>query len=530
MSCSKSPCCGPGYASPKAAMEGQKEKVLFVTCAHTKTTGNDMLAAVDVDPDSETFCQVLSRVVFPNTGDEVHHSGWNACSSCYGNPSAKRTHLVLPCLNSDRIYIINVENVHSIFLQKTIEREQLFKYNVSFPHTSHCLANGHIMISMLGDRNGNHKGNFLLLDGKTFEPKGCWLESTATVPFNYDYWYQPRLDIMISTEWGTPNVIKKGFELNHVTEGQYGHSVHLFKWSTHEKLQTLDLPSTEGALPLEIRFLHEPTSPFAFVGTALGSCVFLLHPEHEGSSIYEAKCVAKIPPKKVEGWMLPEMPSLITDILISMDDRFLYVSNWLHGDIRQYDITDPQKIRLHGQIFLGGSIHTESGVKVTYDEELKASPPALYIKGKRIEGGPQMLQLSLDGKRLYVTTSLYRKWDSQFYPELEKVMNALLSCLFLLSIVCSMDGQVSPYYGQYRGGYYGGQQQYYGYYGNYPGYSSYYSYPSGYYYGTYPYYNRPYENGTLRILFGGRNPDTNYLLDSIDDVIRGFERRLGIRG
>jgi len=41
---------------------------------------------------------------------------------------------------------------------------------------------------------------------------------------------------------------------------------------------------------------------------------------------------------KVEGWALPELPPLITDILISLDDRFLYFSNWLRGDIVQYDI------------------------------------------------------------------------------------------------------------------------------------------------------------------------------------------------
>jgi selenium-binding protein 1 len=29
-----------------------------------------------------------------------------------------------------------------------------------------------------------------------------------------------------------------------------------------------------------------------------------------------------------------------------------------------------------------------------------------------------MMQLSLDGKRLYVTTSLYTIWDEQFYPDL----------------------------------------------------------------------------------------------------------------
>lgn len=43
-------------------------------------------------------------------------------------------------------------------------------------------------------------------------------------------------------------------------------------------------------------------------------------------------------------------PGLITDILLSLDDRFLYFSNWLHGDLRQYDVSDPQKPRLTGQV------------------------------------------------------------------------------------------------------------------------------------------------------------------------------------
>lgn len=31
-----------------------------------------------------------------------------------------------------------------------------------------------------------------------------------------------------------------------------------------------------------------------------------------------------------------------------------------------------------------------------------------------------MIQLSLDGKRLYVTNSLFSTWDRQFYPDLVK--------------------------------------------------------------------------------------------------------------
>ena len=47
---------------------------------------------------------------------------------------------------------------------------------------------------------------------------------------------------------------------------------------------------------------------------------------------------------QVEGWILPEMPGVMTDIIISMDDKYLYFSNWLHGDIRQYDITDTRYV------------------------------------------------------------------------------------------------------------------------------------------------------------------------------------------
>lgn len=72
------------------------------------------------------------------------------------------------------------------------------------------------------------------------------------------------------------------------------------------------------------------------------------------------------------------------------------------------------------QVFLGGSICKGDGVTVTEDKELTEQPEPLFVKGKRVHGGPQMLQLSLDGKRLYVTTSLFSSWDQQFYPNLVK--------------------------------------------------------------------------------------------------------------
>jgi selenium-binding protein 1 len=85
---------------------------------------------------------------------------------------------------------------------------------------------------------------------------------------------------------------------------------------------------------------------------------------------WAAEKVITVPPKKVDGWALPDMPGLITDIILSLDDRFLYFSNWLHGDIRQYDVADRSNPRLVGQIFLGGSVQKGSAVRVTADAEL----------------------------------------------------------------------------------------------------------------------------------------------------------------
>ena len=113
---------------------------------------------------------------------------------------------------------------------------------------------------------------------------------------------------------------------------------------------------------------------------------------------WAAEKVIDIPNKKVDGWILPEMPGVMTDILISMDDKYLYFSNWVHGDVRQYDITDTRNPKLTGQVFFGGSIQAGGAVTVTEDTELSVQPGVRYIKEKRIWGAPQMLQLSLDGE------------------------------------------------------------------------------------------------------------------------------------
>ena len=95
------------------------------------------------------------------------------------------------------------------------------------------------------------------------------------------------------------------------------------------------------------------------------------------------------------------VPPLVTDIDLSMDDRFLYVSCWGTGDLRQYDVSDPFSPKLTGTVRIGGIVAQASHPKAS--------------NGK-LNGGPQMVEVSRDGRRIYFTNSLYGAIDDQFYP------------------------------------------------------------------------------------------------------------------
>lgn len=399
-------CCGPGYASPEEAMKADPETVLYTTALYggTGIEQPDYLATIDVNPQSPTYSQVIHRAPMPTVGDELHHFGWNACSSCHEDTGKSRRFLVIPGNRSSRIHILDTEDPRAPRLHKMIEPEEIAsKTNLSAPHTVHCLADGHVMISMLGDREGNGPGGFLLLD-EEFNIAGRWERAAQAMRFNYDFWYQPRHNVMVSSEWAAPSTYQGGFNLEDVTAGKYGRQIHFWDWATHDIVQTIDL-GDEGLIPLEIRFHHNPESPHGFVGAALSSTMWHLD---RSNDMWQAQKVIGVESIEVEGWPFP-VPGLITDLIVSMDDRYLYFSNWLHGDLRQYDISDPAHPRLVGQVWCGGLLGKAGA-----------------LQGHTLQGGPQMLQLSLDGKRLYVTNSLYSTWDNQFYPEMAQAGSYLL--------------------------------------------------------------------------------------------------------
>jgi selenium-binding protein 1 len=394
------------YATPQDAMRSHREPLAYVVAVYRGTGRRlpDYLATVDVDPDSKTYSQVIHRLPMPTVGDELHHYGWNTCSSCYGQPGKYRRYLVVPGLVSGNIHIIDVIDPARPRHHKLITGKEIAeKVNLSFPHTVHCGPDGRIMISMLGDAKGNGPGGFLIIDAD-FKIAGRWEKNMEGVRYGYDFWYQPRRNAMVSSGWAAPKTVAQGFHLEHVKAGKYGQRLYFWDWTTRELVQTIDM-GDGGRIPLEVRFHHDPDSNHGFAGATLSSAVW--HWYKDGDR-WAAHKVIQVEPAEAEGWDQPA-PGLITDILLSLDDRWLYLSNWLHGDIRQYDVSDPAKPKLTGQVWLGGIL----GKSRT-------------LRDRKLHAGPQMLQLSRDGRRLYATDSLFSVWDNQFYPDLGKHGSCML--------------------------------------------------------------------------------------------------------
>ncbi|HEX4211054.1 MAG TPA: selenium-binding protein SBP56-related protein [Candidatus Binataceae bacterium] len=404
------------YPSPRMAAEGPREKLAYVVTFNPDpgtSERHDSLSVIDTDPASSSYGQIVGRSEVPGIGDELHHFGWNACSAALcpyaPHPHVERRYLLVPGLRSSRIHIFDTKpNPRQPELIKIIEPEELAaRADYSRPHTIHCGPDA-IYVSALGTASGDGPGGVFLLDHESFEVLGRWEMDRGPQYLAYDFWWHLGYDVAITSEWGTPNMIEKGPDLGLLTQGKYGHHLHVWDLRRRKHLESLDV-GVENQILLELRPAHDPTKAYGFVCSTistkdLSASVWLWY--RDGSR-WAIRKVIEVPAEPADPDLLPAplkgfkaVPPLITEIALSTDDKYLYTSCFGTGDLRQYDVSDPFNPKFAGAVRLGGII--------SHGAHPKAGP---------LNGGTQMLEVSRDGKRIYVSNSLYGSWDTSFYPE-----------------------------------------------------------------------------------------------------------------
>ena len=402
------------YPSPKMAMQAAPEKLAFVSLLNPSQNGSsDALALVDVDPQSPKYGQIVGEMNMPFAGDELHHFGWNACSSCLcpysPHPHMERRYLVIPGLRSSRIHIIDIKpDPRNPRLVKVIEPETVLqRTGYSRPHTSHCGPDG-IYINAIGSANGDGPGGIFVMDPETFEIKGRWEEDRGPQFLAYDFWWHLGYDVAITSEWGTPKMVEDGVNGEILLSGGYGHHLHVWDLPHRRHRQAIEL-GAQQQMVLELRPAHDPTKAYGFVGvvTSLEDLSASVWVWYLDGSQWAVRKVIQIPAEPADPDRLPPVlqpfkavPPLVTDINLSLDDRSLYVSCWGTGELKRYDVSDPFSPRETGSVRMGGIVDRTP---------VDGSGP--------LNGGPQMVEVSRDGRRVYLTNSLYRSWDEQFYPD-----------------------------------------------------------------------------------------------------------------
>jgi methanethiol oxidase len=404
------------YPSPKLAMAAPPEKLAYVAMLNANGDRRpDALGVVDVDPGSNAYGRLIGQLDMPNIGDELHHFGWNACSASLcpyaPHPHIERRYLIVPGINSSRIHIVDTKpDPKKPQIVKVIEPETLAaRTGYASPHTIHCGPEG-IYTSALGAPTGDGPGGIFIIDHDSFDILGKWELDRGPQYLAYDFWWHLGLDTVITSEWGTPNMVRHGINPEILLKGGYGHKLHVWDLRKRRHLQELDL-GAEQQMALELRPAHDPTRAYGFLGVVvslkdLSASIWLWHREE---AKWDVTKVIEIPAEPAEPEKLPPLlqgfkavPPLITDINLSLDDRWLYVSCWGTGEFLQYDVSDPFHPKKTGSIHLGGIVRHATHPRAPKTE---------------LNGGPQMVELSRDGKRIYFTNSLYSPWDAQFYPE-----------------------------------------------------------------------------------------------------------------
>ena len=402
------------YRSPAEAAAAPPEPLAYVAGFDRTAIRPDALFTIGTDPTQDTYGQVIARTDLSTRGDELHHFGWNACSSALahaGHHHPERRYLLLPGLRSSRLHVYDTRpDPARPRLAKVIPAKELAaKAGYSRPHTLHCGPDG-VFLSCLGGADEEGPGGVALLDHETFEVLRAWETDRGPQHLAYDVWWHLNHNVAVTSEWGTPGMVENGLDPELLLGRRYGHALHFWELSTGRHLQRIDL-GDEHQMVLELRPAHDPTQDWGFAGVVvsvadLSASVWLWHRDGER---FAAEKVITLPAQPAAPESLPPalrpfgaVPPLITDINLSVDDRWLYVSAWGTGELHQYDVSDPFRPRHTASVRLGG---------------ITAHTPHPAAPGTPLSGGPQMVEISRDGRRVYLTNSLYGAWDDQFYPE-----------------------------------------------------------------------------------------------------------------
>jgi selenium-binding protein 1 len=358
--------------SPYMAKITSQEEFVYVWTLGQEGVGDgsDKLVTIDARPGSKTFGKVIASESVGGR-NEAHHGGLTDDRHEFWGGG----------LDTSKIFIFDLASDPARpKLARVIEDFVAKSGGAVGPHGHYALP-GRMLISALSN-DKDHGGRTALVE---YSNKGEYI-ATHWIPtkgspggarngdiadgFGYDVRALPRRNVLLSSSFtGWSNYMMDFGQMLQDKEAmkRFGQTVTVWDLHARKPLQVLHVP---GA-PLEIRFALQEDHDYAFVAPALTSRLWLIHLDKDGQ--WKASDVAAIgDPAKVP---------LPVDISLSSDDKTLWVTTFMDGMARLFDVSDP--------------FHP----KQIYEEKI----------GSQLN----MVSQSWDGKRVYFSSSLLSNWDKK---------------------------------------------------------------------------------------------------------------------
>jgi selenium-binding protein 1 len=336
----------------------EQERFLYVATIAQSATDPDFVAVIGADPRRADFGRIVNRVDMPNVGDELHHFGY----------SIDQERLIVPGLFSNRIHIFDIKGNGRRMALRAVNEALASRSGYIIPHSVIATSHGRALVTMIGAATDTTQpGGIVEINDFTgaferyFGPGPSRDPSSLGPRYMYDFDSLVEANRGISTTFGPPAVCGAGIDPTCL-----GGEVSVWNLRRQKVVQVADLGANSGAL--EVRFIEQHGVRRAFINTPGTSAVWLAH-DDDADGVFAFQQV--LGPE--DGLLIP------ADMLLSYDGRYMYLTNWFGNTVQQFDVTDP------------------------FDPVLTGTVSVPH---------PNMLRLSRDNRRLYVSNSLLTTWDN----------------------------------------------------------------------------------------------------------------------
>ena len=331
-----------------------REKLLYISAIDNGGPNPDMIFTVGADPDAADYGQIIHRADMPELDDEVHHFGY----------SHDKKRFLVPGVFSQRMNVFDVAtNPRAPAFQRVTS---VLDSGYIVPHTVVPFKKGQALVTMIGAATETTgPGGIIVVDDTTGNfidyfgpgPERTPYDVGPTYMYDFDYHH----GIGVSSTFGWPANVGGG-----INPAGLGNLVAVWDMETRTVVQEVDLGQNNGAL--EVRFIKKPGKIYGYTNNP-GTSTCWLFEDEDGDGTLQFHQV--LGPE--DGLLIPG------DMLLSHDGNWMYVTNWFGNTVQQFDITD------------------------RFNPVLKATAPIPH---------PNMIRISTDGKRLYVTNTLLSTWDN----------------------------------------------------------------------------------------------------------------------